>query len=224
MYFASNRGGDFDIFKRRADLSGEPEPVFEADGVQLPSSISADGTVLLFDDSGTGRGNNIGMISLDGDPEPRMLVEIDANTRRASISPDGRFFAFQSNETGSDQIHVQEIEARGRQPISTGGGTDPVWSHDGSEIFYRPAPEQRSVVEVVFEPRLAFSAPRLLFDTSRTVGTDRPFDVTADGQEFLMVLQTSSLEIEAEPVTPHIIVVLNWFEELKRLVPTGGSQ
>ena len=150
-----------------------------------------------------------------------MLIETEADTDFASISPDGQWFAFNSDETGSREIHVQEIETQRRRTISTGGGAFPVWSRDGTEIFYRSGPGQRSVVEVTREPELSFSAPRLLFEVTGLQNFD---DVTTNDQRFLGLLPTGTTETEGEPATPRINVILNWFEELKRRVPTDGSQ
>ncbi|MFQ5743358.1 MAG: protein kinase [Acidobacteriota bacterium] len=218
VYFRSDRGGDFDIFRKPVDLSAEAERLYEAESAQYPASISADGTVLMFFE--VAGAPDIGMISLDGDSEPRMLVATAAATAQPSISPDGRWFAFQSDETGSGQIHVQDIETQSRRIISTGGGdnTNAVWSRDGTEIFYRSGPGQLSVVEVTREPELSFSAPRLLFEVA---GLQRAFDVTADRQRFLGTTRAASAETTGEPTTPRISVVLNWFEELKQRVPGG---
>jgi len=215
VYFASDRGSDSDIFRKRADLSTDAERLFEAEGIQVPYSISSDGSVLMFyEASGP---SDIGMISLDGDPEPRMLIQTETAAQLPSISPDGRWFAFRSNETGSFQIHVQEIETGSRRTISTGGGDVPVWSPDGTQIFYQSGPGQLSVVEVTGEPELSFSTPRQLFEVA---GLQTRHDVSADGQRFLGTMPAETAATAEEPVTPHINIVLNWFEELKRLVPT----
>ncbi len=95
----------------------------------------------------------------------------------------------------------------------------PVWSRDGTEIFYRSGAGQRwSVVEVTREPELSFSAPRQLFEVA---GLQNQYDVTTDGQRFLGTLPVGTVETDGEPATPRINVILNWFEELKERVPTG---
>ena len=115
VYFDSDRGGNRDIWKRRTDLSADAEPVYQADGSQFPYSIS--GTVLLFADQGAGSWD-IQMLRIDGDSEPMMLEDTGARTVYPWISPDGRLFAFDSDETGSNQIHVREIETGSRRTIS----------------------------------------------------------------------------------------------------------
>ncbi len=217
VYFDSNRGGDRDIWKRRTDLSADAELVYEAEGAQFPYSISADDTVLLGADQGAGSWD-IQMLRLDGDSEPTILEGTDALTDYPWISPDGRLFAFESDETGSLQIHVQEIETGSRRTISTGRGRFPVWSRDGTEIFYVSGGGQRSVVEVTKEPELSFSAPRPLFEVTGFLPRN---DVSADGQRFLGTILAGNVETAGEPVTPRINVVLNWFEELKQRVPGG---
>ena len=217
VYFRSDRGGDSDIWRKPVDLSSEAALVHDAEGAQIPWSILADGSALLFYDSSSGP-PDIAMISLDGEPAPVVLVDTDAVTLLPSVSPDGRFFAFDSNETGLRQIHVQEIATGSRRTISTAGGIYPTWSRDGTEIFYRTSPTEFSFVEVDTGAELSPSAPRVLFNVPNAVGE---FDVTADGQRILVPMAGEVAAAAEEPTTPLINVVLNWFEDLKERVPTG---
>jgi hypothetical protein len=123
-----------------------------------------------------------------------------------------------SDESGQNEVYVQNFpEGGGKLQISVGGGTEPVWAPDGGEIFYR---DGNKVMAVAIENESEFSAdtPRLLFE-GQFVGTGpiqarRNFDIFPDGQKFLM------LQREQHVAPNQLSIVLNWFEELKRLVPT----
>ncbi len=223
VFFASDRGGDYDIWKRRADKSVDAELVLDTEATVLPQSISEDGTMLLFQ-SGENPHRDVGILALDPDQEPETLVATAADEGDGSFSPDGRFFAFTSAETGQDAVYVWEVSS-GRRfgPVSTStrGGRSPLWSRDGREIYYRSELGSGILVaEVDVEPFVA-SDPVEISDIVTSVGN---YDVTADGQKFLVRVPAGSGDTEDTASGTHLNVILNWFEELKRLVPTGGAQ
>ncbi len=137
VFFASDRGGNFDIWKQRADRSLEAERVLDTEAPVLWPSISADGEMLLFT-SGITPNRDLGMLALDTDPEPKMLATA-ADELLASFSPDGRFFVFQSRETGQFEVNVREVSSGRTFQVSrsTRGGRVSRWSRDGKEIYYR---------------------------------------------------------------------------------------
>ena len=160
--------------------------------------------------------------------EPKPLVQTPSEEYNGEISPDGRWLAYQSNITGAFEVYVQPFpEAAGdRWPVSTAGGTEPLWSRDGRELFYR-APNG-AVMRVSVAPgstwkagtptELLKAAPYAL-GASRdfTAHTSRTYDVSRDGKRFLMI---KNVDAPAQPaVAPRIVIVRNWPEELKRLVP-----
>jgi serine/threonine-protein kinase len=133
------------------------------------------------------------------------------------ISPDGRWIAYESLETGDYEVYIRpfpNVEA-GKWMISRGGGVDPVWSPNGRELFYYYNGNPSSVMAVPIETEPAFSAgsPVLLFTGDYIYAQGRHYDIHPDGQRFLMIK-------EAEQTADQLNVVLNWFEELKRLAPT----
>jgi serine/threonine-protein kinase len=135
--------------------------------------------------------------------------------KSAIFSPDGRFIAYVSNESGSDEIYVQPFPGPGEiVPVSAGGGRAPVWSHDGRELYYRNGSAMMTV-SVTTEGGFRAGRPRQLFEGRYGVepGGQHDYDVSPDGQRFLMV----GLDDEAEP--SEIRVVLSWFEEVERLAP-----
>jgi serine/threonine-protein kinase len=140
----------------------------------------------------------------------------------AELAPDGRWLAFQSNESGRDEIYVRPFPdvAGGRWQVSTSGGRTPLWARTGRELFYRSA--DGAVMGVRVEPGPAWRGspstqvlPARYFDDSGTTG--RTFDVAPDGRRFLMMKEAGG----EGAAPPQMVVVQNWFEELKRLVPTN---
>ena len=159
--------------------------------------------------------------------EPRALVATPAEEYNAEISPDGRWLAYQSNSSNTLEIYVRPFPdaESGLWQVSTAGGTEPLWARNGRELYYR-APAG-AVMRVSIGPGSAWKAstPTELFTAARyalgasgdlTSSPFRTYDVAADGR-FLMM---KNADAPAEPVTPpRIVVVRNWFEELKRLAP-----
>ena len=137
------------------------------------------------------------------------------------ISPNG-WLAYQSNESNQDEIYVRPFPSGdGRWPISNGGGTQPVWARNGRELFYRHG---NTLLSVPVETRATFSAgtPTTVFEGSYfspPVGlSGRTYEVSPEAQRFLMIKDAPAGDPSAAPAS--IDVVLNWFEELKRLLPT----
>jgi len=138
----------------------------------------------------------------------------------AQFSPDGRWLAYASNESGRPEIYLQPYPGPGgKTQISTDGGTEPAWNRNGRELFYRSG-DRMMAVEVTAEPSLVVGRPRMLFE-GRYGSSQFPFigtayDPSPDGQRFLMVKESDQVTSATQ-----INVVLNWFEELKRRVPAG---
>ena len=152
------------------------------------------------------------MLPLNG--EATSFLATSFNERSAMFSPDGRWLAYASNESGRSEVYVQAYPGPGgKWPISIEGGTEPMWSRDRRELFYRQGNKMMAVA-VKTVPTFTADKPRLLFEGPYATSTLAPYyDVSLDGQRFLM--------IKAAEGPTQINVVLNWFEELKRLVPTN---
>ncbi len=217
VVYSSVRGGTFDVYQRAADGTGAVRPLTDSPDSLFPSSISPDGKLLVYR-VGAGGGFDLGVLSLEGEGAPQLLLATDINERSGEISPDGRFLAYQSDESGEDEIYVRpfpEVDG-GRFPISAGGGSEPLWSPDGSEIFYR-AGDRLMAVPVTTEPAFEAGSPQELFTGSYAVRIGRMYDIHPDGQRFLMVKPAETTEGGS---SSHVVLVQNWFEELQRLVPT----
>jgi len=168
-------------------------------------------------------GFDIGVLSLDGEPKLEILGT-PFQELHPSLSPDGRWLAYTSNESGQREVYVLPFPDvnDGKWQISTGGGGEPIWSRNGIEIFYRNADKMMAVpvsAEAVFTP----GKPIELFEGRYAVdpfsNDMHNYDVTADGQAFVMIREFWGNELQSGIDT--ITLVQNWFEELKRLVPTN---
>src|SRR5437762_4163811 len=140
---------------------------------------------------------------------------------RAEFSPDGRWLAYASNETGRYEVYVQPFPGLGgKWQISTEGGREPVWARNGRELFYRNGGKMM-VVDVTTQPSFTTTKRRMLFEGYYAADTknETNYDVTPDGQRFVMVKPS-----EQERTATQINMVLNWFEDLKRRVGPAGKQ
>jgi serine/threonine protein kinase/Tol biopolymer transport system component len=143
----------------------------------------------------------------------------------AEISPDGRYLAYQADEGGRYEVYVRPFPQvdRGRWQISTGGATRPVWARNGRELFYLDASSALTAVPVgTSGPTFTFGGPSKLFDTKYVEPNPaRHYDASSDGQRFLMIKDRADGNPNATPAS--MVVVQNWFEELKQRVPTNGK-
>jgi eukaryotic-like serine/threonine-protein kinase len=231
-------GADGDLYWMRADGGGEAERVATSDAdarssprVQVPTSWSPDGRTLLF----TQRLGSVAPVNRDvwtltlGDsvPAARPFLVSASDEASAEISPDGRYLAYESNQSGRPEVYVQPFPGSGRRElISTDGGAQPAWARNGRELFYRapgPGPMLRMMaVDVTPGPVFTAGRPRVLWEAMRAQypgGTGgRTYDVAPDGRRFLMIQQRDSAP---QPPVTHVVLVQHWLDELKRLVPTN---
>lgn len=181
----------------------------------VPASFSPDGTLLAVTEIDNRTLGNLWVLSLH-DSSRTVILNTPANERSPMFSPGGDWIAYASDESGRDEIYVRPWPGPGAPvQVSTDGGREPAWSRDGDELFYRRGD---SMIAVAVRTTPVFSAdrPATLFDgpfATEYVGA-RHYDVFPDGR-FLMV------QFEPEPDPVRIEVVLNWFDELVRIVPRG---
>ena len=212
------------MFAQAADGTGAVEQLTDGTLTRNPSSFSPDGGHLVFSESDLTTGYDIMTMRLDGNRKVEPLVRTPTNERNAEISPDGRWIAYQSDESGQYEIYVRPFPAvdGGRWQISTTGGTRPLWAHSGKELFYLST--DGSLMRVTVEPRTTWtaSAPARLLDKTPPFfasWSGRTYDISLDDQRFLMPDSLTPSDPAAGPA--RFIVVQNWFEELKRLVPAN---
>jgi Tol biopolymer transport system component len=221
--FASSIAGPENLYWRRVDGSGAIERLTTSTNNQLPAAWSPDGQVLALVSVGVEPGNVDIWVLRRGNAEATPLIQSRFNETHPAFSPDGRWLAYASNESGRLEVYVQAYPGPGsKMLISTEGGTAPSWRPDGRELFYNSPTGEAGIVRMMAVPvtlgsTITAGKPRLLFG-GRFVGNAVAgnYDTTADGQRFLMIQRE-----ERPPITStHIVLVQNWTEELKRLVPT----
>jgi Tol biopolymer transport system component len=194
-----------------ADGSGHPQAIAGSLSGDLPCGVSPDGDTLAFMRQNAQTSRDIYVLSLRGQSPPRPVVNTSGYDGGAQFSPDGHWMTYASDDSGQMQVYVRPFPGPDRRwPVSTQGGTQPLWSSNGKEIFYRIG-NKMMVVDVSAGVDLTLSQPRQLFE-QRYVFQNislANYDVSPDGQRFLMV--------KDEAGSGRLNVVLNWTEELKRL-------
>jgi len=225
--FSSGFEANSAIFWKSADGTGEDEKLASMpDRVLAPWSWSKDGKTVVTIEIAPGTGPepwDIGALSMEGDHKRMPLLQGKYTELQPEISPDGRWIAYMSSESGKSEIYVRPFPEvnKGRWQVSTGGGNSPLWSRDGRELFYRSA-DSVMAVAVQTEPAFKPGKPEILF-LGTYVGLSlydaHPWDISPDGKRFLM-MKAPQLSAPAAAGGPRkITIVLNWFEELKQRVP-----
>jgi serine/threonine-protein kinase len=216
LQVAFGSGTPGNLFLKAADGTGSVRQLTESANQLRPQAFSPDGKSLLFRESRPGRGFDLGTLSLEGETSLTPLLATEFAELNGEISPNGRFLAYQSNESGRSEIYVRpypNVEA-GRWQFSRDAGTQPLSARNGRELFYVDSQGQLMAVPVQTESTLEFGNAEIVLD-SITVGgrIGRTYDVSPDGERFLMITEAGASDVE-------LILVQNWGEELKRLVPT----
>jgi Tol biopolymer transport system component len=210
LAFAREKDGDSDLAVKAVGGTGEVEVLLEAEGRQFPSSWSPDGKHLLYYNVSSDTSWDINVIDLEGEPSPRPFVKTPFIEIRARFSPDGRWVAYQSNESGRSEVYVQAFPGPGgKWQISTAGGSEPQWGPDGTELFYRSPERQMMRVDVQIGETFEAGIPEEMFTASlRPITVNNRYLVSSDGQRFLL------LSSVVEDSTPPTTIVVNWTAEL----------
>lgn len=215
--FRSDAEGAGDIFWTAADGGGQPERLSDSEFVQIPESWSPDGRTLAFREFSPDTRNDIWMLSLDDERTARPFLQSSANETYAAFSPNGRWIAYTSDESGRREVFVRSFpDPSAKRQVSTEGGFDPLWNPNGRELFYR-RDGQMLAVETKTDGELVLGTPRLLFESDSYLSQGSSYDVSGDGKRFVMIDRGKSV-----PPPSELVLVQNFAEELKRLVPTGN--
>ena len=179
IYFRSNRRGVNSLFMKPANGSRAEELVFEQRGEAssslMPSSLSTDGTRMLYTDSGLRSSFDVWSLSLEGTPKGNAELRGPFNEFQGTLSPDGRWMAFVTDETGTPQVYVQSFPGgEQRQPVSSRGGTEPQFRSDGRELFFLDGNRTLMAAPVSQGPKLAVGTAVPLFRT-RVPITGNPY-------------------------------------------------
>ena len=239
VIFASARAGVPNLFWQAANNTGTAERLTTSLTPQVPLSISPDGTRLIVRETVPTTVNDLRVLRLDpstslgagpstslgtspspsSETPPRQtepLLPTPFNEQNGEVSPDGRWLAYQSNASGRDEIFVRpfpNVDA-GNWTISPNGGTRPLWARNGTELFYLDGAGAMTRVPVQTTPTFSAGPATTLFETRYFSGAAaRTYDVSPDGQRFLMIKQAAAEQAQT------MVVVLNWVEELKAKLP-----
>lgn len=231
IVFASDREGPVGLFSTTPDGTGPVKRLaLFPDALRVqPHSWSADGTQLVFfyisyvrgiGDSAARGVVDIGVLRADGTSAPAPLLNTPNVEQTPAVSPDGKWIAYSSNETGQEEIYVQRFPELGqKRPVTTGGGLDPMWAPDGTRLYYHAAPPTKMMM-VPIDTRstvISVGAPQVLFERQyyRPVPGTRTHSISADGTRLLMIKAGNPSN-----AANRIHIVVNWFDELQRLLPS----
>jgi serine/threonine-protein kinase len=211
------------VYWKRVDGNGEDEKLLSIPGhVLFPSNFSPDEKFLMFTAVSPSTDEDIGILSLDGKREWRLLLHEKHKESNPQISPDGRFMAYSSNESGRSEVYIRSFPDLKKQwQVTTDGGVDAAWCATGKdwcatgkELFYRNE-DAFLAVPVEVEPELKFGIHRVLFRGKYAA----PWEHSMDGKRFLLSKQLPLPET-ARALPRRINIILNWAEELKQRIPS----
>ncbi len=214
IVFVSDQNGLGNLYEKPTSGAASEELILKTDERKWPSDWSRDGQYIAFTSANLKTKLDLWVLPVVGERKPIPFLQTPFNEDVPKFSPDGRFIAYNSDESGQYEIFVQPFPASGAKwQVSTGGGIQPHWRRDGKELFYL-APNKKLMVVDVNRGNGTFEAgvPKVLFQT-RIIGYPGPrnsYDCSADGQRFLI----NSLPSEATSIP--VTVVLNWAADLKR--------
>jgi Tol biopolymer transport system component len=215
LALTSGKQDAYNLYWRPIDGSTAEERLLSSDRPSYPFSWSPDGKTLVFVSVSPTTFQDLWALEIDG-RKARPFLETPFREGAPVLSPDGRWIAYVSDESGRFEVYAQPFPGPGEKwPISTEGGNEPVWPRNGHELFYRMG-DAMMAVEVKTAPTFSVGKPKRLFEKpyERSVALWANYDVALDGRRLLMVRR----EAPAQPAT-HINVVLNWRDELKLKLP-----
>ena len=192
-------------------ISGRDEEVIAAD--IDPNSFAPDGRHLVYTTLNAATNRDVGILPLNGDRKPLLLFQSAANETHGQVSPDGKWIAYESDESGSTEVYIQGFPTPGQKTrVSTAGGMQPRWRRDSSELFYVASDRRLMSVALRTAPQLRVEPPIPLFETrivqTGGVGTNAHYDVSADGERFIVASLLGAVG------NPAITVVVNWLAAL----------
>ena len=215
VIYSGNVEGKKAVYTVPADASARPTQLFASESGATPRSVTPDGKTLIYSEAGPDNRPRLMMVPMPADGQVGQAKPLHPDAAGAEldaqVSPDGRWIAYESTESGGPEVYVQPFPGPGSKTrISLEGGNSPRWSKDGRELFYwaRIPLAKLMVVDVLSSPEFRVGAPRELLRQPSTT----TWDITADRNRFLV-------ELSARATGSMLAIVTNWFEELRRRVP-----
>jgi serine/threonine-protein kinase len=220
-------GGKTGMFWTRSDGASTPQPLTRSSNVQYPYSFAPDGKRLAFYGGDPGTGYDLWTVPIEGDSAglragtPEVFLQTPFDERNPAFSPDGRWLAYSSNESGSFQVYVRSFPDQGRRwQISNSSGVLPVWSRDGRELFFCTEDNQVMVAtfaakgdSFVAESPKAWSQQRIADTGARILN----YDLSPDGKRIVALMPADTPQQRLP--RSHVIFLENFFDELRRRVP-----
>lgn len=205
--YSSSQNGHHDIYQKAATGVGEARPLMESREIKLLQSWTPDGRTILYDSAG-----KLWAQALSGNQMPIVVFTRRGGEARAVVSPDMKWMAYQSGESGRTEVYIQSFPMSGSKwQVSTGGGEEPYWRRDGKELFF-VAGKQLMALEIKAEGQaLSRTIPKSLFEVHLEMDDRRSrYQVAANGHRFLVNVPLAST------VTAPITMVISWTAGLKR--------
>ncbi len=212
IVFSSNRNGAYDLYMKPSAGRVAEVLLKESKDSKHPTDWSSDGRFILYRELTQKSGEDLWALPLTGNKEPVAIAVTDFEELAGQFSPDDHWVAYQSNESGQPEIYVQSFpESHGPVALTTGGGIQPRWRHDGKELFYLTTDGKLMAVPMVFSADSSTFKPgtpvplfptRITSDANLTRTGQQQYAVTADGQRFLLVVP--------EETSASVNVILNW--------------
>ena len=223
VIFSSGRAGTRNLFRQSADGTAL-ERLSQSTSQQDPTATSPDGRQLIFTEVSASTGRDVMQMTLDNERRVTPLVNSTFTETNGIVSPNGRWLAYEANDSGQYQIWVRPFPDvnGGKWQVTTTGGTRPLWAQNGQELFYVSPTGAVMGVGVERGASWAVTEPAIVvkqgYFTTQGGFPARSYDIAPDGQKFLMIKTRSGPDQDTAPA--RVIVVQHWVEELKRLVPT----
>ena len=214
LLYMSSRDPNNSIWIQPADGSGSATLFFHGNNPIREAIFTPDGKSVVYRADTPDSNRNVYLLPRDGEKKPLGILTSIADEKEARVSPDSKWLAYVSNESGVEEVYVRALLPGGaRVPVSSGGGGEPLWSRDGHRLYFRSG-TRLMVATVTTSPRLAVSAPELVFQGPYATESYHPnYDVAPDGRSFVMI----------RPVEQNrqLVVAVNWSEELRRRLGGG---
>ena len=211
IVFASNRDGPSDLYRMASSGTGHAELLVKSSSVKHPSDWSLDGAVIVYESNDPKTSWDLWTVSLRSGGRTTVFLQTEFAEGHGRLSPDGRWMAYVSNESGTNEVYVRPFPpSSGKSKISAAGGTEPRWRRDGKELFYVAPDRKLMSVSVQAASTLRTSVPKALFDTHMSQNGEWGYDVTPDGQRFVISVPVG----DATPAP--ISIILNWTAGLRR--------